>query len=112
MQVPPWQSAAQVCSVLQVTEQSMSSPFGVQLRVHGPGSQLGVQVWPEASQLKLQLVPEQLVMQSVSPVHPTRHSWEPQTGSHPAPVPGQMGVPASATAFDPTTSSTVQAIPS
>jgi len=40
-----------------------------QLIVHGPGSQLGLHVsW--ASQLKLQLVPEQLVTQSVSPPHP------------------------------------------
>jgi hypothetical protein len=40
-----------------------------QLSVHGPGSQLGVQVWC-ASQLKLQLVPEQLVTQSLRAPHP------------------------------------------
>ncbi|HEY1905344.1 MAG TPA: hypothetical protein VGG91_04850 [Myxococcaceae bacterium] len=49
----------------------MVSPVpGTQLNVHGPGSQLGLHDW-WASQLNLQLVPEQLVTQSVSPLHPT-----------------------------------------
>jgi hypothetical protein len=49
----------------------MVSPVpGTQLSVHGPGSQLGLHVsW--ASQLKLQLVSEQLVTQSVNRLHPT-----------------------------------------
>jgi len=60
---------------LQVTEQFRdSSPLDVQLRVQGPGSQVGVQIGPECSHWKLQLVPEQLMLHSSRPVHPERHT--------------------------------------
>ena len=75
--------------------QSTDSPEGVQFIVHGPGSQVGVQVPPEISQWKLQLVPEQLMVQSRASRHPEWHTWSPQTGLQSGPVPGQMGVPAS-----------------
>jgi hypothetical protein len=76
LQVPPWQSAAQAWSGLQLTlHESDSSPVGVQLIVHGPGSQLGVHLRPPGrSQWKLQVVPEHSITQSERPLHPTRHS--------------------------------------
>ena len=54
--------------------QSTDSPEGVQFIVHGPGSQVGVQVPPEISQWKLQLVPEQLMVQSRASRHPEWHT--------------------------------------
>ena len=95
MQVPPWQSAAQACCGSQLTTQSkVSPPSGLQLIVHGPGSQLGSQV-PVTSHWKLQLVPEQLIAQSRTSLQPEWQTWLPQTGTQSGPVPGQTGVPAS-----------------
>ena len=52
-----------------------STPVGTQLIVHGPGSQLGEQLIPSGrSHWKLQLVPEQVITQSWTPVHPEWHS--------------------------------------
>lgn len=56
-------------------QSTASDPEGVHCMLHGPGSQLGEQVSPSGrSQVKLQLVPEQEITQSCSPVHPVWHT--------------------------------------
>src|SRR5215472_3580128 len=122
---PSWQSALQDCGGAQFIVQVTVSPTFPQSIWQGPGSHDGLQLEPLPSQVKLQLVPEQLRTQSWSPVQPASQICEPHTGWHSGSVPGQMGVPPSLpgcgppsgppsgappsrVAFSPTNRSTVQ----
>lgn len=94
MHPPSWQSALQTCGGLQLMVQVTVSRTIEQFIWHGPGSQVGLQDGGP-SQLKLQLVPEQLTEQSWSPVQPGWQYWVPHSGWQSGPVPGQMGGPPS-----------------